>query len=422
MDKYEYKLKTEQMLELMGDNAYNKAAEIADSIDWKRVRNTTMLSTVSEIYEKNRDFQKSYEVLRIAYDRAEGSRKIVSRLCTLALKTRNVDEAIDYYDDFIEIAPKDPNQYILKYQILRAQRSPIEQQIHALEEFKKAEYIEEWAYELAKLYQEAGMTAECLEECDDLILWFSEGQYVYRAMELKMQYKPLTPSQQEKYDRRYEKVSSETEEIPSITEYQQKGAGAEDSEKEEVDQLQANGEARQQASESTQDTAAEEQKTEVPKRKIGNTMKLDEALKSLLNIKLKTDEDEPEEKHGTEESDLRELESEIEEIESVADIGFAEKLAEEKQKKAVVVDPDLEELVPEPVEEEIQEEESVPETEADLEQKRRKRAGIEIGRSGKICKSGRSDYRANEFDGSFGQLRGVTGGKKCSRRSGRELL
>lgn len=368
MDKYEYKLKTEQMLELMGDNAYNKAAEIADSIDWKRVRNTTMLSTVSEIYEKNRDFQKSYEVLRIAYDRAEGSRKIVSRLCTLALKTRNVDEAIDYYDDFIEIAPKDPNQYILKYQILRAQRSPIEQQIHALEEFKKAEYIEEWAYELAKLYQEAGMTAECLEECDDLILWFSEGQYVYRAMELKMQYKPLTPSQQEKYDRRYEKASSETEEIPSITEYQQKGAGAEDSEKEEVDQLQANEEARQQASESTQDTAAEEQKTEVPKRKIGNTMKLDEALKSLLNIKLKTDEDEPEEKHGTEESDLRELESEIEEIESVADIGFAEKLAEEKQKKAVVVDPDLEELVPEPVEEEIQEEESVPETEADLEQ------------------------------------------------------
>ena len=368
MDKYEYKLKTEQMLELMGDNAYNKAAEIADSIDWKRVRNTTMLSTVSEIYEKNRDFQKSYEVLRIAYDRAEGSRKIVSRLCTLALKTRNVDEAIDYYDDFIEIAPKDPNQYILKYQILRAQRSPIEQQIHALEEFKKAEYIEEWAYELAKLYQEAGMTAECLEECDDLILWFSEGQYVYRAMELKMQYKPLTPSQQEKYDRRYEKASSETEEIPSITEYQQKGAGAEDSEKEEVDQLQANGEARQQASESTQDTAAEEQKTEVPKRKIGNTMKLDEALKSLLNIKLKTDEDEPEEKHGTEESDLRELESEIEEIESVADIGFAEKLAEEKQKKAVVVDPDLEELVPEPVEEEIQEEESVPETEAGLEQ------------------------------------------------------
>ena len=200
MDKYEYKLKTEQMLELMEDGAYRKAAEIADTIDWRRVRNVSMLTQVSDIYEKNKEYQKSYEVLNAAYHRAEGSRKIISRLCTLALKTGNVDEAIDYYDDFVQIAPKDPNQYILRYQILREQRAPIEQQIEALEEFKKSEYIEEWAYELAKLYQEAGMTAECLEECDDLILWFSEGQYVYKAMELKMQYKPLTPSQQQKYD------------------------------------------------------------------------------------------------------------------------------------------------------------------------------------------------------------------------------
>lgn len=116
----------------------------------------------------------------------------------------------------MQIAPKDPNQYILRYKILRAQRAPIEQQIEALEEYKKSEYIEEWAYELAKLYQEAGMTSECLEECDDLILWFSEGQYVYKAMELKMQYKPLTPSQQEKYDKRYARTSEETEEIPDI--------------------------------------------------------------------------------------------------------------------------------------------------------------------------------------------------------------
>ena len=213
MDKYEYKLKTEQMLELMEDGAYGKAAAIADTIDWRRVRNTTMLANVSDIYEKNRDYQKSYEVLNIAYHRAEGSRKIVSRLCTLALKTRNVDEAIDYYDEFIQIAPKDPNQHILKYQILRAQRAPIEQQIHALEEFKKAEYIEKWAYELAKLYDEAGMTAECLEECDDLILWFSEGKYVYLAMELKMKYKPLTPLQQEKYDSRPGAVKKQPEPV-----------------------------------------------------------------------------------------------------------------------------------------------------------------------------------------------------------------
>lgn len=346
MDKYEYKLKTEQMLELMNDGAYNKAAEIADSIDWKRVRNTTMLSTVSEIYEKNRDYQKSYDVLAIAYSRAEGSRKIVSRLCTLALKTRNVDEAIDYYDDFIELAPKDPNQYILKYQILRAQRAPIEQQIHVLEEFKKAEYIEEWAYELAKLYQEAGMTAECLEECDDLILWFSEGKYVYQAMELKMQYKPLTPSQQEKYDRRYEKPTTETEELPDLTQYQKKEEPSDEEVEEELeDKL----------------NESEEQIQETSKKKIGNTMKLDEALKSLLNIKLKGEagEETSEEAEVEEEEDLTELESEIEEIESVADLEFAEKVAEEKKKETIVVDPDLEELRPDPeLDEEVIEEDA----------------------------------------------------------------
>lgn len=347
MDKYEYKLKTEQMLELMNDGAYNEAAEIADSIDWKRVRNTTMLSTVSEIYEKNRDYQKSYDVLTIAYSRAEGSRKIVSRLCTLALKTRNVDEAIDYYDDFIELAPKDPNQYILKYQILRAQRAPIEQQIHALEEFKKAEYIEEWAYELAKLYQEAGMTAECLEECDDLILWFSEGKYVYQAMELKMQYKPLTPSQQEKYDRRYEKPTTETEELPDLTQYQKKEEPSDEEVEEELeDKL----------------NESEEQIQETSKKKIGNTMKLDEALKSLLNIKLKGEageETSEEAEVEEEEEDLTELESEIEEIESVADLGFAEKVAEEKKKETIVVDPDLEELRPDPeLDEEVIEEDA----------------------------------------------------------------
>ena len=223
MDKYEYKLKTEQMLELMEDGAYSRAAELADSIDWRRVRNTTMLMNVSDIYEKSRDYHKSFEVLKIAYHRAEGSRKIVYRLCTLALKTRNVDEAIDYYDEFLHIAPKDPNQYILKYQILKVQRAPIEQQIDALESFKKAEYVEEWAYELAKLYERAGKITECLEECDDLILWFSEGKYVYQAMELKMRYKPLTPSQQEKYNRRYEKPGTTTEELPDLNNVDENG-------------------------------------------------------------------------------------------------------------------------------------------------------------------------------------------------------
>jgi len=219
VDKYEYKLKTEEMLELMEDGEYRKAAAAADLIDWKRVRNAGMLMNVSDIYEKTKEYQKSYDVMNLAYRRSEGSRKVIYKLCSLAIKTKNIDEAIDYYDEFIQIAPKDPNRHILRYQILRAQRAPIEQQIEALEEFKKAEYIEEWAYELAKLYREAGMMTECLEECDDLILWFSEGKYVYKAMELKMQYKPLSPSQQQKYDHRYEKLSSETEEIPDLASY-----------------------------------------------------------------------------------------------------------------------------------------------------------------------------------------------------------
>lgn len=202
MDKYEYRVKTEQMLEYMEQKAYGKAMEIADTIDWRKVKNASMLCSVSEIYEQNEKYEKSRDVLFIAYDRTPGSRKIIYRLGILALKLGEPSEAMDCYEEFVSVAPKDPNQYILRYKILKAQNAPITQQIEVLEEFKKAEYIEKWAYELAKLYDEAGMITECLEECDDLILWFSEGKYVYQAMELKMKYKPLTPLQQEKYDQK----------------------------------------------------------------------------------------------------------------------------------------------------------------------------------------------------------------------------
>ena len=358
MDKYDYKVKTEEMLELMEDGAYRQAAEIADEIDWKRVRNTGMLADVSEIYEKNKEYQKAYEVLNLAYRRAEGSRKIISRLCTLAVKTENVDEAIDYYDDFIQIAPKDPNQYILRYQILRAQRAPVEQQIEALEEYKKSEYIEEWAYELAKLYQEAGMTAECLEECDDLILWFSEGQYVYKAMELKMQYKPLTPSQQEKYDRRYEKLPEETAEIPDIVAYAESKSGDAEEEDdiidaEEIEEAEDIGDEeispdgaetipeegiRQDDADSSEDAADAEPK----KKKIGDTMPLGEALKKLLHPEkeiLPEEEEEPV---------LDDLAEEIGEIESVADIDIIAQIAEEK-KKAVTAAGEMTEIIPEEI-------------------------------------------------------------------------
>ena len=272
------------------------------------------------------------------------------RSCTLALKTGNVDEAIDYYDDFVQIAPKDPNQYILRYQILREQRAPIEQQIEALEEFKKSEYIEEWAYELAKLYQEAGMTAECLEECDDLILWFSEGKYVYKAMELKMQYKPLTPSQQEKYDHRFEKPSAETEEMPDLLTYAEEKAGdedeadvyeAEEAPEEEGADAEEEPEETEQITEEPEETAEEEQP--VPeKKKLGDTMRLDEALKKLLHPRKQEAAEEEEE------PDMSDLEGAIEEIEAVADLEMADKAVKKSRKRTQVsVSGGMTEIIPE---------------------------------------------------------------------------
>ena len=423
MDKYEYKLKTEEMLELMEDGEYRKAAAAADLIDWKRVRNAGMLMNVSDIYEKTKEYQKSYDVMNLAYRRSEGSRKVIYKLCSLAIKTKNIDEAIDYYDEFIQIAPKDPNRHILRYQILRAQRAPIEQQIEALEEFKKAEYIEEWAYELAKLYREAGMMTECLEECDDLILWFSEGKYVYKAMELKMQYKPLSPSQQQKYDHRYEKLSSETEEIPDLASYLE-----EDEEKDSTSEgAEALGDTRSiglteqpvMENDSTSDVidtdavtleAAEEPDAEVDnpeeagvetaevietavdepevqaevqpatvetsgdkrtlskdtasipivsknpvkpvKKKLGDTMRLDEALQQLLNPKPEVQAEPGEEV----EPDMTDLEEDIAAIEDVEDLEIVNQLAEEKKaeeaSKERVVPSGMKELIPEPETEE----------------------------------------------------------------------
>ena len=433
MDKYEYKLKTEEMLELMEDGEYRKAAAAADLIDWKRVRNAGMLMNVSDIYEKTKEYQKSYDVMNLAYRRSEGSRKVIYKLCSLAIKTKNIDEAIDYYDEFIQIAPKDPNRHILRYQILRAQRAPIEQQIEALEEFKKAEYIEEWAYELAKLYREAGMMTECLEECDDLILWFSEGKYVYKAMELKMQYKPLSPSQQQKYDHRYEKLSSETEEIPDLASYL-----GEDEEKDSASEgAEALGDTRSiglteqpvMENDSTSDVidtdavtleAAEEPDAEVEnpeeagvetaevievsedesevqpatvetsgdkrtlskdtasipivgknpvkpvKKKLGDTMRLDEALQQLLNPKPEVQAEPGEEV----EPDMTDLEEDIAAIEDVEDLEIVNQLTEEKKaeeaNKERVVPSGMKELIPEPETEEELIEQAVEETSEDV--------------------------------------------------------
>ena len=352
MDKYEYKQLSERMIELMQNEEYGEAKEIADSIDWRRVRNAMMLANVSDIYEKTGEYQKSYDILQIAYHRAEGSRKVLYRLSSLALKTGNVDEAIDFYDEFVQLAPKDPNRLILRYQILRAQRAPLEQQIEALEEFKKAEYIEEWAFELAKLYQEAGMTAECLEECDDLILWFSEGKYVYKAMELKMQYKPLTPSQQEKYNRRFEKNGGETEEIPDLETYVAENEEPEDHLDEAATEHSeaVSEEPVEDIPESIgqQDTGKEES-SEKPvrkpeKKKIGDTMRLDEALEQLLHRKPEVSAAEDEE------PDISDLESAIGDIESVVDLDMVNQISQEKHTGDVPIG--MKELIPGEVSEE----------------------------------------------------------------------
>ncbi len=213
MDKNEWQESTEQMLALIKEKDYKKALEVAENIEWKKVKNTVVLCAASELYEYNKDYDKSRELLLAAYERSPESKKVLYRLSSLALKMDDIKEATECYEEFLELAPKDPNQHILRYKILAKQEAPVEQQIEALENLKKVEYVEKWAFELAKLYDKAGMTAECLEECDDLILWFSDGKFMYKAMELKKQYKPLTPLQQEKYDQKFAPKEEPQEEL-----------------------------------------------------------------------------------------------------------------------------------------------------------------------------------------------------------------
>ena len=206
------------MLKCLENKSYKEAYEIAESIDWRKVKNVAVLCAVSEVYEYNGEYQKGRDILFLAYDRQPDSKKIIYRLGTLALKMNEVKEAMDCYEEFVALAPNDPNRFVFKYKILKSKNAPLAEQIAVLEEFKKVEYVEKWAFELAGLYKEAGMISECLEECDDLILWFSEGKYIYKAMELKMQYKPLTPLQHEKYMSRLEEEKAPVEEEAPVVE------------------------------------------------------------------------------------------------------------------------------------------------------------------------------------------------------------
>ena len=199
MDKYEYKLKLDQMKSLTADGKYEEAAEIADTINWRKIKNINALVKVGEIYEKVGRYDESKDVLLTAYDKSPIGRMIIYRLAEVAVRTKSFDEAKEYYQEFVEIAPHDNLKYVLKYEISKAQGADIGTLIGILEELKEQEYSEEWAYELAYLYHKAGMSEKCIDACDELILWFGDGPYVERALELKMLYQPLTKQQEDKY-------------------------------------------------------------------------------------------------------------------------------------------------------------------------------------------------------------------------------
>ena len=204
MDKSEYKLRAEEIKDLISRGEYAQAAEIADTIDWRRVKSVMMLCTISDLYKINRRYADARDMLLLAYERRPGGRTICYSLCELSIKMEEYVQAIEYYKEFVQVAPKDPGRYILQYKLYEAQDVSLEERIAVLEELKKRDYREKWAYELAYLYHRVGLAARCVEECDELILWFGEGKYVIKAMELKMLHQPLTPEQQEKYDHRFD--------------------------------------------------------------------------------------------------------------------------------------------------------------------------------------------------------------------------
>ncbi len=199
MDKYEYKVRAEEIKALIAEGEFAEAVKIADTIDWRRVKSVMMLCTISDLYKINRRFQESKDILLMAYERHPGGRLIVYSLCELSVKMGEYVQAIEYYKEFVQIAPKDTGRYILQYKLYEAQDVSLEERIAVLEEFKKRDYREKWAYELAYLYHRVGLETKCVEECDEMILWFGEGRYVIKALELKQLHHALTPDQQEKY-------------------------------------------------------------------------------------------------------------------------------------------------------------------------------------------------------------------------------
>lgn len=210
MDKFEYKVRAEEIKNLIAQGDYAQAAEIADTIDWRRVKSVMMLCTISDLYKINRRYEDARDMLLLAYERRPGGRNICYSLCELSIKTGEFVQAMEYYKEFVQVAPRDPGRYILQYKLYEDQDVSLEERIEVLEELKKHDYREKWAYELAYLYHRVGLGTRCVEECDEMIVWFSEGDYVIKAMELKMLHQPLSPEQQEVYDHRFDQTAEES--------------------------------------------------------------------------------------------------------------------------------------------------------------------------------------------------------------------
>ncbi len=200
MDKYEYKVRADEIKSLISEGEYTEAVKIADSIDWRRVKSVMMLCTISDLYKINRRYEDSKDILLLAYEKHTGGRLIVYSLCELSIKLGELVQALEYYKEFVQLAPKDSGRYVLLYKLYEAQEVSLEERIEVLEELKQRDYREKWAYELAYLYHRVGLASKCIEECDEMFLWFGEGRYVLKALELKMLHEPLNPDQQAKYE------------------------------------------------------------------------------------------------------------------------------------------------------------------------------------------------------------------------------
>lgn len=284
MDKYEYKLKLEQLKNLVADEEYAAAAELADTINWKKVRNVTTLCMVGDIYDHVDRYEDSRDVLLLAYDHSPIGRNIVCKLAELALKKGNVQDAQAYYNEFEEIAPNDSKKYILHYKLSCMKEDPIETRIGILEELKRKEYIEEWAYELANLYAQAGMTDKCVTACDELILWFGDGEYVEKALELKMLYHPLSKAQEDKYlSFRIKREQAEAEE-KRLEEERKKEKEAQEKVKKENEAVESERN-KLDESEESDDQEIQEETEDTPVDAATLQQKLTDSMERIMQVK-----------------------------------------------------------------------------------------------------------------------------------------